>query len=100
MSVAEILNADPIEVERWAHKWLKATIQRIRAVKGNEALAKQEFQALLADTETLLTILVITMVKDEYQKDVAELIDAIRELQASLRGGGMQLPAGVPRPSP
>jgi len=94
--ITDILKADPIEREKWAHEWLKATAQRIRAVKGNEPLARAEFQALLSDMETILAILVLTMVKDEYQEDVAELIEAIRELQQSLRGASAPMPPAPP----
>jgi len=98
MSVKEIIKAEPFELERWAHEWLRVTTQRIRAVIGNEQLARQEFASLLQDVESILAIVVITMVKDEYQEDVAELIDAIRELQQSLRGSASPsaLP-GMPR---
>ncbi len=96
MSVSEIIQAEPFELERWAHEWLKATNERLRAVVGNEQLAKQEFASLLQDVESILALIVITMVKDEYQQDVARLIDAIRELQQSLKNRSPQPPM-VPR---
>jgi len=96
MSVSDIVRADPYELERWAKDWLKTQAENLRAARGNRQQAEATFNAIMSDIESLLALVVVTMVKDEYQQFVADFIDALQELRASLSGPAGMAPTGVP----
>lgn len=96
MSVSEIVQADPYELERWAKDWLKTQAENLRAAKGNRQQAEAIFNTIMSDVESLLALVVVTMVKEEYQPFVADFIDALQELRASMSNQMGVAPTGMP----
>lgn len=95
--VRDVVESDPLEKERWAREWLRAEAERFRALKGNPQGIQAELKRLLDNFEEVLAVLIVTMVKEEYQDAFADFIEAFNEMKASVRGNRPALGMGMPR---
>jgi len=93
--VRDVVESDPIERERWAREWLRAEAERFRALKGNPQGIQAELKRLLDSFEEVLAVLIVTMVKEEYQDAFADFIEAFNEMKQSVRGNNVP-PVGHP----